>query len=86
MPDRPTPALCTKSYNPYSYCPLLFKHLDDFISAMVTTVWSETKRLNGLEATISSAEAEMIDRNTGELTAYMNGRIHEILRQFKKEE
>lgn len=74
---------CPLSCNPYTYCPVMFKHADDFILAKVETVAEETKRLlsTGREIDIP----RMIDRYCGEITAYMNGRIHEILKLIPKE-
>ncbi len=86
MPDenRTPPALCAKSYNPYTYCPLMFKHQDDFISTKIEEVWAETKRLNGLDRVCKGDEAKMLDRYIGEITAYMNGRIDEVIRLLNK--
>lgn len=79
-----TPVGCLKSYNPYNYCPLVFKHEDDFIGDMLEAVMHDIKRLAGLNQTLSSEEAVMLDSRCKELTAYMNGRIHELVRVIKE--
>ena len=87
MSDRidDNPALCAKSYNPYDYCPLVFRHEDDFILAMLSTTMQDIKRLAGLDGTyLSGEEAVMLDSRCKELTAYMNGRIHELTRIIKQ--
>lgn len=78
------PSGCLKSYNPYDYCPLLFKNEDDFISQMLEAAMHDIKRLAGLEQTLSGEEAVMLDSRCKELTAYMNGRIHELVRVIKE--
>jgi hypothetical protein len=79
------PALCLKSYNPYTYCPLAFKHEDDMILAYVNSLAVEIRRLNGLSMSISGNDARAIDRYCSEITAYMNGRIHELVKRLKDE-
>jgi len=71
--DRTIPALCAKTNNPYTYCPLIFVHEDDMILSIVTMIFQDAKRIeeNSIEW------AQRIDSATRELTAYMNGRIHE---------
>jgi hypothetical protein len=70
------PALCLKSYNPYTYCPLAFRHEDEMILSYVHSLVVEIRRLNGLPMSICGHDAQAIDRYCSEITAYMNGRIH----------
>lgn len=82
-PSEP-PTLCAKTNNPYTYCPLVFVHEDDFILAMLSMTMQDIKRLAGLDGTsLSGEEAVMLDSRCKELTAYMNGRIDEVIRLFK---
>lgn len=79
------PALCPKSANPYTYCPLVFKHADEMINSYCTALALEIKRVHGLGNTqVDGEDARLIDRYCGEITAYMNGRIHQILNDFLK--
>lgn len=77
------PALCPKSYNPYTYCPLAFRHEDEMIMAYVSSLAVEIKRINGHEMSLSGEDARAIDRYTCQITAYMNGRIHELVKRLK---
>lgn len=77
------PAECPKSYNPYTYCPLAFRHEDDMILDYVTQLAIEIKRINGHEMLLFGKDGRMIDRYACEITAYMNGRIHQILKEKK---
>ncbi len=45
----------------------------------------EIRRINNLPMQISEDDAKAIDRYCGQITAYMNGRIHQILKQLKLE-
>ncbi|MDD5722695.1 MAG: hypothetical protein PHY29_03020 [Syntrophales bacterium] len=71
---------CPGSYDPYVYCPLMFKKQDDTILNFVQTIVSETHRIS--ESTPGD-EARMIDRYAGELSAYLNGRIRQIIEDFE---
>lgn len=85
MTDK-SPELCAKSYNPYTYCPLVFKHEDDFILSKIGMFAQEIKRVNNLKnwQSLSGEEAGLFDRYCGEITAYMNGRIHELVKRLKE--
>lgn len=78
--EKEVPALCLKSSNPYVYCPLRFRHIDDMILDCVHSLAIEIRRLNGLPMCLSGDEAKSVDRYAGQITAYMNGRIHELSR------
>jgi len=75
---------CPKSSNPYTYCPLAFKYADDMILSYCSSLVVEIRRANGLPMQISGDDAKAIDRYCGEITAYMNGRIHQGLNQIKE--
>jgi len=77
--DKHTPAQCPKSASPYNHCPFVFKHEDDMILSYVSSLACEIKRINGLGNTINANDARMIDRYACEITAYLNGRIHQIV-------
>ena len=77
--ERITPALCIKTFNPYTYCPLVFKHEDDMILEYMHSLVIEIRRVNGLPMSISGEDARAIDRYCGQVTAYLNGRIHELV-------
>jgi len=81
--EKKAPALCPKSYNPYNYCPLAFRHEDEMILDYVSQLAIEIKRLNGHEMSLSGDDAKAIDRYCGQITAYMNGRIRQILNEKK---
>lgn len=81
------PALCPKSANPYTYCPLVFVHEDDFILSMVQALAGEIMRVNGVKSWASGGATEssrLIDHYCREITAYMNGRIHELVKLIKE--
>jgi hypothetical protein len=86
MSNEKIPALCPKSASPYVYCPLKFEHSDDMILSYVSMLVTEVRRLNRLPIHITIEDAQMIDRYGGEITAYMNGRIHELVRMLKEKE
>lgn len=74
------PAVCKKAHNPYTYCPLAMKHSDDMILSYVNSLAVDIKRLNHLPMRADGIdEARALDRYTGEITAYMNGRVHGII-------
>lgn len=75
---------CPNSTNPYTYCPLASRFQDDKVMGYVTTIANEIKRVNGLyDRPMSSEEARLIDRYCGELTAYMDGRIKQVIEMMK---
>jgi len=78
--DKKEPALCLKTYNPYTFCPLVFKHEDDMILSYISMLSEDIKRLQDdpLE------EAKRIDRTCMTITAYMNGRVHELIQRIEK--
>jgi hypothetical protein len=80
------PAKCPKSYNPYTYCPLAFRHEDEMILDYIHQLVVDIKRINGIGMSLSGEDAQMVDRYACQITAYMNGRIHELLNFKKKEE
>lgn len=88
MPDKQIPALCPKSANPYTYCPLVFVSQDDMIMRMIVAFSHEVKRVNHIESwDIERGEdARLIDAMCREVTAYMNGRIHELVRMLKEKQ
>jgi len=49
------------------------------ILSYVSSLACEIKRINGLGNTINANDAKMIDRYACEITAYLNGRIHQIV-------
>jgi len=77
---KPTPWQCPKSASPYNGCPFVFKHEDDQILDYVDSLAQDIKRVMGDEA----AEAREIDRASCLITAYMNGRIAQILSRDNK--
>ncbi len=79
------PEKCPISANPYNYCPLKFRHEDEMILAEVTMLAQEIKRVNGIITPDTSEEARLIDRYASEITAYMNGRIDQLLRMKKED-
>ena len=84
--EKKVPALCPKSANPYTYCPLVFVHEDDMILSYASSLAVEIKRINGHDMRLSGDDAKAIDRYTCEITAYMNGRIHELVKLLKEQE
>jgi len=78
------PELCPKSANPYTYCPLVFKHADDMILSYCESLAMEIRRINGHNPQTSGDDAKAIDRYGGQITAYMNGRIHELVKMIKE--
>ena len=76
---------CPKSASPYNYCPLVFRHADEMISSYCVALAVEIRRVNNLPMQISGDDARAIDRYCGEITAYMNGRIHQLLQMAKEE-
>lgn len=84
--DRQIPALCPKSANPYTYCPLVFMNEDEMIMSYLDGFAQDIKRLNNLPMTLSGDEAEKFDRWCGTITAYMNGRIHELVGMLKEKD
>jgi hypothetical protein len=45
----------------------------------VIALVEEIRRINGLPIQHTGEDARMIDRYGGEITAYLNGRIHQLL-------
>jgi hypothetical protein len=76
-----TPTKCHKSYNPYTYCPIAFRNEDDMILEYVHSLAVEIKRLNFGTLSLSGDDARAVDRFCGQITAYMNGRIHELIKK-----
>lgn len=76
---------CPKASDPYTYCPLAFRHADDMILSYCESLAMEIRRINHLPMQISGDDAKAIDRYCGQITAYMNGRIHQVLKQLKLE-
>jgi hypothetical protein len=82
---RGAPAKCPLSHNPYTYCPLVFKHEDDMILSYIESLVDDVHRLNGLPmGKYSSEEPQSIDRWACTITAYMNGRIHELVKDIRR--
>lgn len=79
--DR-SPAQCPKSASPYNYCPLVFRHEDDMILSAISMLATDIKRLSHHNVHVSSDEAKAIDRASCIITAYMNGRVHEAIKQL----
>lgn len=78
------PALCLKSYSPYNFCPLCFRHEDEMVLDYISQLALDIKRINGLGMTLAGADSRMIDRYACQITAYMNGRIHELVKRLKE--
>ena len=78
------PSLCMKTYNPYDYCPLVFRHEDEMIMDYISQLAIDIKRINGHEMSLSGDDARTIDRYACQITAYMNGRIHELVKRLKE--
>jgi hypothetical protein len=75
------PAWCVKASDPYHYCPLAFSHQDEMIMKYVTSLVMEIRRINCFNMmSITGADARAIDRYGGQITAYMNGRIHQAIK------
>jgi hypothetical protein len=68
--------LCDKVYNPYTYCPLKFEYEDDVILGYIISLVADIKLR-------PQHEAESIDECTNQITAYMNGRIAQILKNME---
>jgi len=77
--DKHTPTQCPKSASPYNHCPFVFKHEDDMILSYVSTLTEEIRLANGIIRGVSLRESHLIDRYACEITAYLNGRIHQIV-------
>lgn len=71
------PAQCPKSASPYNHCPFVFRHEDDMILSYISALVEDVKRS-------PSEEAKSIDRYTCQITAYMNGRIHQAIQHLKE--
>lgn len=71
---------CPKSASPYKGCPLVFEHEDDAILEYVLLLAEEIRLANGIsQPKDSSREARIIDKAACQISAYMNGRIHQQL-------
>lgn len=81
--EKSSPHICPKSYSPYVYCPLMFMSADDMIGHYLTKFTLDIKRMNGLEMQIGD-EGILVNSYCGEITAYMNGRLHEALNYAKE--
>jgi hypothetical protein len=79
------PAKCPLSYDPYTYCPLAFRHEDEMVLDYISQLAIEIKRINCHEMSLSGEGARAIDRYACQITAYMNGRIHELLRKAERD-
>ena len=73
------PPKCPKGADPYTSCPFMFRHEDEFILATVGLLAQEAARVGNDDVRLS----QIVDEYTSIITAYMNGRIHALL--FDKE-
>lgn len=71
----PIPPKCPKGADPYTSCPLMFRHEDEFILATMSLFAQEVIRVSGDEMRID----QITDEYTSIITAYQNGRIHALL-------
>ena len=78
--NKKVPALCLKTYNTYDYCPLVLRHEDEMILSYISMLAEDIKRANGNGV----EEVQAIYRHCCEITAYMNGRIHELVNRLKE--
>ena len=78
------PEKCPLSFNPYTYCPIMFNHEDEMILSMVTMLVADIKRILFQTLPMNGEDAMMIYRATREITAYMNGRIHDLVKMIPK--
>jgi len=69
------PPKCPKGADPYTGCPLMFRHEDEALLSMVSLCVQEAIRVQGDEVRLT----QIIDEYTSIISAYMNGRIHGIL-------
>jgi len=74
------PEQCPKSASPYQYCPFVFRHEDDMVLSYISSLAEEIKNSNGDMV----REWKAIDRYSCQITAYLNGRIHQIIQHFKE--
>lgn len=74
-----TPTSCPKSYNPYTFCPLKFVYEDDMILYYINSLQNDVIRLHDQKR--DDEIAMRTDRCCSEITAYMNGRIHELIKK-----
>lgn len=73
------PAKCPKSASPYNHCPFVFRHEDEMVLSYISTLAEEIKRVNGISHANTGDEARIIDQYSCHITAYLNGRIHQII-------
>lgn len=71
---------CPKSASPYKYCPLVFVHEDDMVLSYVYSLVDDFRRVQGNQ----SEEAKIIDKHACQITAYLNGRLHQAITQLKE--
>jgi len=74
------PAQCPKSASPYQHCPFVFRHEDDMVLSYISSLAEEIKSAHGDQV----REGKAIDRYSCQITAYLNGRIHQVIQHFKE--
>jgi hypothetical protein len=73
--EKDIPAKCPKSASPYNHCPFVFRHEDEMILSYISSLAEDLKRVSGNQG----EEAKIIDRYACQITAYLNGRMHQVV-------